>query len=200
MAVPPTSPSRSELRSVARAARAAFVASLDESTRRRLTAGLAVRLAPLLVGRQRIAGYAAMRDEIDPASTNFTLWPRVVGDDRPLAFHAVAAAELVAAPGWGPREPNGDAPVAIPDAVLVPLLAADLRGYRLGYGKGHYDRTLHGLDALRVGVAWDCQIVEHVPDEAWDEPLDWLVTPTRTIRCNGGRCDRTGVGAQALVG
>lgn len=195
MAVPPTSPSRSELRSVARATRAAFVASLDGRTRQGLTAELAARLAPLLVGRRHVAGYAAMRDEIDLAATDFSLWPRVVGDDRPLAFHEVAAADLVVGGGWGPREPRADAPRGVPDALMVPLLAADPRGYRLGYGKGHYDRTLHGLDALRIGVAWDCQIVEHVPDEVWDEPLDWLVTPTRTIRC-----DRTGVGAGAGVG
>lgn len=184
MAVPPT-PSRDEIRAAVRAARAAFVAGLTAERRTAHDAALVARLAPLLLaGFTNVAGFAAFGDEIDPAGLGFTIWPRLGTPGAPLSFHRAAAADLVSGV-WGIREPLSDATVAVPDAVIVPLLAADAHGNRLGYGKGHYDRTLAGLGALRIGVAWDCQIVAHVPAEAWDQRLDWLVTPTRTIRCDG---------------
>lgn len=182
MAVPPT-PSRSDLRAAARDMRAAFVAGLTTEQRSALAAALVARLAPLLAGYSAVAGFAAFGDEIDPAGEGYTIWPRLGPRGEPLSFHRAAPADLV--PGvWGIREPGADAPRAAPDAVIVPLVAADARGNRLGYGKGHYDRTLARLVALRIGVAWDCQVVERVPSEPWDERLDWLVTPTRTIRCD----------------
>lgn len=182
MAVPPT-PSRSDLRTTARGLRAAFVHGLTTEQRTALNAALAARLAPLLAGRTAVAGFAAFGDEIDAAGAGYTIWPRLGAPGELLSFHRAAPADLV--PGvWGIREPCADAPRAVPDAVIVPLVAADTRGNRLGYGKGHYDRTLAHLKALRIGVAWDCQIVDHVPAEPWDERLDWLVTPTRTIRCD----------------
>lgn len=184
MAVPPT-PSRDALRAATRAARAAFVAALTPEQRAAQNAALAARLMPLLDGRTAVAGFAAFGDEIDPAGAGFDIWPRVGRPGAPLSFHRAAVDDLEVSPVWGIREPRNDAPVVVPDAVIVPLLAADARGNRLGYGKGHYDRTLAGLDAPRIGVAWDCQIVDAVPVEAWDERLDWLVTPTRTIRCDG---------------
>ncbi len=183
MVVPPTSLTRSELRSVMREVRARFVAALAPGEHAALNAALAERLRPLADGHEKIAGYAAMRDEIDPAALPFGIWPRVGGNGQPLCFHHAAPQDLGASPGWDILEPLPDAPRAVPSLVLVPLIAADARGNRLGFGKGYYDRTLPLYDALRVGVAFDCQVIDHVPAEAWDAPLDWLVTPTRTIRC-----------------
>ncbi len=64
----------------------------------------------------------------------------------------------------------------------MPLLAVDRRGTRLGQGGGHYDRTLATLRAagpvLAVGMAWDCQLVDALPTDPWDEPLDALATPS----------------------
>ncbi|TRW17677.1 5-formyltetrahydrofolate cyclo-ligase [Glacieibacterium frigidum] len=184
MAVPPTSP-RDALRAAARAARAAFVAGLTPEQRTAHDAALVARLMPLLDGCTHVAGFAAFGDEVDPAGAGFEIWPRVGLPGEPLSFHRAAAEDLEVSTVWGIREPRIDAPIAVPDAVIVPLVAADARGNRLGYGKGHYDRTLSRLDAPRIGVAWDCQIVDAVPAERWDERLDWLVTPTRTIRCDG---------------
>ena len=195
MAVPPTT-LRDEFRRTARAARAAFVTSLSAERRAALNIALIERLVPLLAGRECVAGYAAFNDEIDPAGADFALWPRVGAPGLPLTFHRVAATALEVG-GWGILEPRADAPLGRPDAVIVPLLAVDPRGFRLGYGKGHYDRTLAHLDALRIGVAWDCQIVERVPEATWDERLDWLVTPTQTLKCGAdapGRCDPATVG------
>ncbi len=188
MVVPPTAPietgpTRSELRRVMREVRTAFVAGLAAGSHAALNDALVARLRPLVAGHTRIAGYAAMHDEIDPAGLGFAIWPRVAGDGEPLSFHHAAPGDLVRSAGWDIREPRADAPRGVPDIILVPLIAADRRGNRLGYGKGYYDRTLPLHDAPRIGVGFDCQVVEHVPAEAWDAPLDWLVTPTRTIRC-----------------
>ncbi len=201
MAVPPTSPAppapeptKPELRVVMRGARAAFVATLDAATRGRLERDLAARVAPLLVGKAAVAGYAALPDEIDPRFVPFGIRPRVVGRGLPLTLHRATRQQL--RPGvWGILEPTADAPQHVPDAVLLPLLAADVRGNRLGYGAGHYDRTLAGSTALRIGVAWDCQVVAALPAELWDVPLDWLVTPTRTICCR----DASAVGDAAAT-
>lgn len=184
MAVPPT-PSRDELRSAVRALRAAFVAALTPAQRDAHDAALVARLMPLLAGRTAVAGYAAFGDEIDPAGAGFDIWPRVGRPGEPLSLHRAPVDDLEVSAVWGIREPRSGAPLVVPDAVIVPLVAADAAGNRLGYGKGHYDRTLAGLGAPRIGVAWDCQIIAAVPAEPWDERLDWLVTPTRTIRCDG---------------
>jgi len=78
-----------------------------------------------------------------------------------------------------------DSPTVSPDILLVPLLAFDKRGYRLGYGGGYYDRTLTQARARRkvmaIGLAYDEQEVETVPTDATDQPLDMVVTPTRVI-------------------
>jgi 5-formyltetrahydrofolate cyclo-ligase len=67
-----------------------------------------------------------------------------------------------------------------PDILLVPLLAFDARGYRIGYGGGHFDATLAELRAakpiLAVGLAYAAQEVDEVPREPHDERLDWIVT------------------------
>ncbi len=193
MVVPPTpSMIKDELRREARAARRGFVAGLETAARERLEQGLAERLAPLLAGV--VASYAAMGAEIDPRlvepllSTTGLVFPRVIGDA--LTFHAAAYAGLI--PGHrGFLEPRTDALQANPDIVLVPLVAADLQGNRIGQGGGHYDRTLAALRATRpvtvIGLAWEVQIVAAIPADPWDQPLDWLVTPQRLVDCRAAR-------------
>lgn len=156
--------------------------------RRALESALATQVLPHL-GKPGILGsHAAIGDEADPAALEaaaraagwVTAFPRVVGD-APLAFHQARFADLV--PGFrGIPEPHADRPVLRPDVVLVPLLAADLRGNRLGQGGGHYDRTLAALRAggpvLAIGLAWDAQLLPEVPAQGWDQPLDAIATPT----------------------
>jgi 5-formyltetrahydrofolate cyclo-ligase len=75
-----------------------------------------------------------------------------------------------------------------PDILLVPLLAFDGRGRRLGYGGGFYDRTLAGLRARKpiaaVGLAYDEQRIDEVPHLDYDEMLDWVLTPSGPMRCS----------------
>lgn len=88
---------------------------------------------------------------------------------------------------WGIAEPLDDKPEVDPDVVLVPLLAFDARGHRLGYGGGFYDRTLNRLRKSKrivaVGLAYDEQRVDEVPVESYDEKLDWVLTPSGPQKC-----------------
>ena len=98
----------------------------------------------------------------------------------PLTFRAWTPGTPLREGRFGIREPADGAPPAVPAIVLVPLLAFDRRGHRLGYGAGYYDRTLAGLRAggtvLAVGVGFAAQEVECVPHGPHDQPLDWIVT------------------------
>jgi 5-formyltetrahydrofolate cyclo-ligase len=106
--------------------------------------------------------------------------PCVEGPARPLIFRAYEDGQTLVAEPFGTRAPGEDAPILVPDILLVPLLAFDRAGYRLGYGGGFYDRTLEGLRAhkpvLAVGIAYSAQEVDAVPREATDQPLDWIVS------------------------
>jgi 5-formyltetrahydrofolate cyclo-ligase len=88
--------------------------------------------------------------------------------------------------GFGVREPGPDAPECFPKALLVPLAAFDRHGSRLGYGKGHFDRSIAALSELHpviaIGLAYAAQEVASVPSEAHDRRLDIVVTETEVIR------------------
>lgn len=190
MVVPPTSPfpapfpAKAELRRALRAARAAYVAGLAPGERIRLEAALAATLAVNL-GPGLVAGYNAYGDEVGIGGlARELLYPRVTRD-APLTFHRGDPAGLI--PGaLGILEPAAESPVALPDIVLVPLIAVDARGQRLGQAGGYYDRTLALLRARRrvvaVGIAWDMQRVEMLPADPWDAPLDALATPSGWYR------------------
>lgn len=89
--------------------------------------------------------------------------------------------------GYGFREPDAAAPAAARgeiDVVVVPALAVDARGYRLGYGAGYYDRTLplYAPPAVAVAVAFDFQLLVDLPATGGDVPVDWVVTDARALR------------------
>ncbi len=117
--------------------------------------------------------------------------PRVLSGDEPMTFRAWRADDPLAKGFGGIREPDPSAPLVTPDIVVVPLAAFDRRGFRIGYGKGHFDRTLGPLAReerpLMVGYAFALQEVEEVPRELHDVPLDAVVTETEIIRCNLAR-------------
>lgn len=116
--------------------------------------------------------------------------PVMVGRNLPLQFRAWSPGDPLEERQWGIREPSASAEPMQPGVLLMPLLAFDLRGGRLGYGGGYYDRTLRALRAtapvLAVGLAFDEQGVDGVPCLDYDERLDRVITPTRTIECQPG--------------
>jgi 5-formyltetrahydrofolate cyclo-ligase len=90
---------------------------------------------------------------------------------------------------WGIRQPDASAPEVFPDILLVPLAAFDRRGHRIGYGAGYYDMTIARLKTMKpivtIGVAFAAQEIPVVPDDAWDVPLDFVLTGHEVIDCRG---------------
>ncbi len=142
-----------------------------------------------------VSGFAAIRDEINPAAIMTWLQaegfrlalPVMQGKGKPLLMRSWSPGDVMTPVAWGIAEPTEDKPVLEPDVVLVPLLAFDARGFRLGYGGGYYDRTLNRLRKLKrivaVGLAYDEQKVDVVPAESYDEKLDWVLTPSGPQQC-----------------
>jgi len=102
------------------------------------------------------------------------------GADEPVRFHLWSTGEILHVSAFGVHEPHPGNEVVEPDLVLLPLLAFDRRGGRLGYGAGHYDRTLERLRAVKpiraIGLAFAAQEVERVPTGPHDQPLDAILT------------------------
>jgi 5-formyltetrahydrofolate cyclo-ligase len=142
-----------------------------------------------------VSSFWAMGSEIDPGPLEERLrrkghriaLPVMKGRAQPLEFRLWNLGDPLVDRIWGIREPTAAAPVVEPDILLVPLLAFDGAGWRLGYGAGFYDRTLRTLRSrkpvLAVGLAFDEQRVDAVPHLDYDEPLDWVVTPSGAVRC-----------------
>ncbi|SEH54226.1 5-formyltetrahydrofolate cyclo-ligase [Magnetospirillum fulvum] len=178
--------------------------ALKQSLRRealRLRRGLSDRLGPaaaqavaawgdrLSVGTGSvIGGYWPLPGELDPRPLMEALaargaalaLPEVTAPDAPLAFRGWSPGDRLEPGPHGTAHPTPAAPRLIPTLLLVPLLAFDAKGFRLGFGGGYYDRT---LDALRrgdgvvaVGLAFAAQQSPALPSEPWDQPLDMILT------------------------
>lgn len=120
-----------------------------------------------------------------------TVFPRIEKGTRVLVFGAAdGEADLVRGP-LGIRQPAPGRDVALDaiDVFVVPGVAFDLGGWRLGYGGGYYDTTLARAraDAPRIGLCFDEELLERLPHEAHDAPVDVVVTDERTIRSPGRR-------------
>ena len=152
---------------------------------------------PQLPKASIVSGFSAIGDEIDPRPLLDRLHgdgirlalPVIQGKGRPLLFRSWAPGDPMAARTWGICEPLDSQPELEPDVLLVPLLAYDAHGYRLGYGGGFYDRTLEVLRSrkpvIAVGVAFAEQRVDAVPHSDYDQRLDWVLTPSGPIKCSG---------------
>ncbi|MEJ0026907.1 MAG: 5-formyltetrahydrofolate cyclo-ligase [Rhizomicrobium sp.] len=170
--------SKPDLRAAARRHRTTLTRADFTETIARFAGDIAV--APGAV----VAGYFPFRDEADPralmaalAAKGHRLALPSVEPGRPLTFRAWKMGDAMHASAFGIPEPLPSAPEAVPDLVLVPLLAFDTTGHRLGYGGGFYDRTLAALkDVTAIGVAYAGQEVAALPREAHDHPLDAVIT------------------------
>jgi 5-formyltetrahydrofolate cyclo-ligase len=131
-----------------------------------------------------VGGYHALPDEADPALLLERLvelgchiaYPRVAGKGLPLDFHRVPDGEVLAPGAFGIHEPLDIWPRATPDVLLVPLLAFDASGHRLGYGGGFYDRSLALLNVPAIGIAYAGQEVASLPHMAHDWRLHAVLT------------------------
>ncbi len=176
------------LREDAKTRRAAAHAAADALTARQLAAhGLDfLKLPPAAV----VSGFMPMADEIDVlplltwlhAEGTTLCLPVMQGKGKPLLFRAWSPGDDMETAIWGIREPMADKPVVEPDVLLVPLLAFDAHGWRLGYGGGFYDRSIASLSRFKrittVGIGYDAQEVDAVPHLDYDQRLDWVLTPS----------------------
>jgi len=134
-----------------------------------------------------LCAYAALDSEPDVLTPwpqeKCILLPKVVGSD--LALLEVDGPDMLQRGAFGILEPGGGCVEHPPkaDVILVPGLAFDRRGSRLGRGRGYYDRLLEKFEGTRVGVCFEGQVVESVPAEPHDIPMNFLLTPGGLIAC-----------------
>ncbi len=145
-----------------------------------------------------VSGYWPVGDEFDVrpllerlhAAGHACALPVVVGKGKPLLFRRWEPGATLVPAALGIPVPLPEADELVPDVLLVPMLAFDGEGYRLGYGGGFYDVTLAGLReaspaTLGIGAAYAGQLVAAVPREATDEKLDWILTEKEAVRVGG---------------
>ena len=178
--------SKDSLRKAALDARKAFVRTLSDGDRARLEQKLAEQLTSTWAGATVVAGYAPLGSEISPllameearAVGAIVAFPAFDHPSKPFRFRA---GDPLSAGPFGIMQPARSAPVVEPDVILVPLVAIDSHGTRLGRGKGQYDRALTRLKksgARLIGVGWQMQrLEESIPADEWDVPLDAFVSP-----------------------
>jgi 5-formyltetrahydrofolate cyclo-ligase len=143
-----------------------------------------------------VAGYRPLGGEIDPlplmrrltaAGARLAL-PVATARDAALCFRAYAPGDRLAPDFCGIEAPTTEAPLVRPDLVIVPLLAFDHAGGRIGQGGGHYDRTLAALRAegptFALGLAFAGQEVAAIPGEPHDQRLDAILTEMSYIEVN----------------
>jgi 5-formyltetrahydrofolate cyclo-ligase len=186
-------PDKVEARAAAKSRRAAILLT-DRVT-------FSQRIAKIDLGQQLsppplvVSGYVPLGDEIDPQPLMSGLQakgyqlslPVLQGRGLPLLFRRYAPGDSLERVQWGIQEPRSGQPLLDPDILLVPLLAFDAGGHRLGYGGGYYDRTIAALRLLKpvltVGIAFDQQRIDAVPHLDYDQRLDFVLTPSGLIRC-----------------
>jgi len=151
--------------------------------------GLPVEVAPGTV----VSGFSPLKSEISPlpllrrladAGVSLAL-PVVAGRGQPLIMRAWTFGAPLVSGVWGIREPPVDAPELFPDILIVPLLAFDRSGHRIGYGAGYYDMTITRLRAMKpvtaIGIAFAAQEIAAVPATPRDARLDLVLTERGAI-------------------
>lgn len=169
------------------ARRAEAAARVDQApARANLAAAIAETKGP-------VSFFWPIRTEIDArpvmealATQRTVCLPLTHGRDAPLTFQRWTAEATMIEDGFGVPVPDGTEAV-VPTTLVVPMLAFDARGHRLGYGAGHYDRTLAGLRArgpvTAIGFAFEAQRADaDLPIEPTDQPLDLIVTEAGLFR------------------
>ena len=145
-----------------------------------------------------VALYASLSSELSthPLATALTgrgatvVYPRMHSQSRTLTFHRITPQAPFQQNAFGIREPSAEAPQVHPnsiDFVFVPAIAFDVFGQRLGWGFGYYDRFLTRTNALSVGFAHECQLIDAVPTMCHDVAMHMIVTDQRVRRIHEER-------------
>ena len=152
------------------------------SARPHSSVGLTEQLIKLIESRapSKVASYSPIANEPDVSDFNdwladkgMLLLPRIVGEGLEFATGSLARGPM------GILEPQG--PGVAPDLLIIPAVAVDLRGNRLGRGKGFYDRALALLEVPAFAVVFDPEVIEKLPLEPHDRAVNGVVTPARTV-------------------
>lgn len=167
--------------------------ALTDEVRAELSLRIAENAKGLLAAQSVVALYAPKGSEVDTIRIDTDaralgirlVYPRIVEGERELAFHEASPADLVES-RFGLREPRLEAlrvDLSEITAFVMPGLAFDRSGGRIGWGRGHYDATLASAPrALRIGVAFECQVLDQVPRDPHDALLHVVVTEMTTYR------------------
>ncbi len=194
MSSPPASLETQKQKAALRAAALAARDALSSERRAAAAQAIARRGLPFeIIPGAVVAGYSSIRSEIDPIPLMRKLavpgvqlaLPAIMAGDQPLKFRAWSPDDRLQRGRLGILEPSADAKEVIPDILLVPLAAFDRAGHRIGYGAGHYDRTLEQLRKMKaitaIGVAFAVQEVEAVPALLHDAALDYVLTEKQVL-------------------
>ncbi|MDE2596322.1 MAG: 5-formyltetrahydrofolate cyclo-ligase [Sphingomonadales bacterium] len=182
---------KKQLRSRLRQIRREHVAALPASTRALVLKRPPAPLVSLIPEGMTVSLYNAIGDEAP--TLGWARWlhengrslalPWFAGREAPMTFRRWTDPwddDALEPDPWGARQPDEAAEVVVPDVAVIPLLGFTARGERIGQGGGHYDRWLaEHPGVLRIGLGWDCQLVDSLPLEPHDLPLAAVVTPTR---------------------
>ena len=172
--------------------------ALPAAERAAAAEAIAARPFPLPIAPGAIvSGFMPLKSEINPmpllrrlgdAGARLAL-PVVAGKGKPLIMRAFAFGEALDSGVWGIREPKPEAAEVAPDILLVPLLAFDRNGHRVGYGAGYYDMTIAKFRAVKpivaVGIAYAAQEIDAVPVTPRDARLDLVLTEREVIDLRG---------------
>jgi 5-formyltetrahydrofolate cyclo-ligase len=190
----PSSASIEDAKAVLRREALARRDALPRELRAAAAEAIAARPFPLAIEPgAAVSGFMPMKSEINPvplmrklADAGATLaLPVVAGKGKPLIMRAWSLGEPLASGVWGIREPKPEAPEVFPDILIVPLLAFDRRGHRIGYGAGYFDMTIAALRARKpvvaAGIGFAAQEIAEVPTTPRDARLDLVLTEREVI-------------------
>jgi 5-formyltetrahydrofolate cyclo-ligase len=172
--------------------------ALPAEERKAAAEAIAARNFPLAIALGTVvSGFMPLKSEINPlplmqalaqAGARLAL-PAIAGRGKPLIMRAWAWGEELDRGQWDIREPKSAAAEVEPDILLVPLLAFDRTGHRIGYGAGYYDMTINRLRARKpltaIGIAFAAQEVLAVPATPRDARLDLVLTESEVIAFKG---------------
>lgn len=172
--------------------------SMDQASWQTASRAAQLRLAELdlFVQATCIVLYAPIRQEVDTELLFYkacsegkqVLYPSVCGDE--LQFREVEELSQCSPGSFGILEPcltGNEFPLSVADLIVVPGVAFDLQGHRIGFGKGYYDRCLSRLPkhGHLIGLCHDFQVLDHIPAEEHDVRMKFVVTEKRLIAPEG---------------